>query len=74
MANLALATTIRALMKNPPPLTKDNQKELAALPGWAAKLIKDKGLQVLKGVTLMPSVDLDFKAKKVNPLGIKITW
>jgi hypothetical protein len=73
-ANLALLTTIRALMKNPPPLTKDNQKDLAVLPGWAAKLIKDKGVQVLKGVTIVPTVDLDFKAKKINSLGIKITW
>lgn len=57
-----------------PDKNKDNEKDLIDLPNWARKLIKDKGLQVFKGVTLVPTFEIDFKAKKIKSFGIKITW
>ncbi len=57
-----------------PDKNKDNEKDLIDLPAWTRKLIKDKGLQVFKGVTIAPSFDIDFKAKKVKSFGIKISW
>lgn len=57
-----------------PEKNKDNEKDLINLPDWAKKLIKDKGVQVLKGVTIAPSIDFDFKARKLKSFGIKITW
>lgn len=57
-----------------PDKNKDNEKDLIDLPAWTRKLIKDKGLQVFKGVTIAPSFDIDFKARKVKSFGIKISW
>ena len=73
-ANTALKASLIILTKNLPDKTKDNEKDLIDLPNWARRLIKDKGVQVLKGVTLAPTLDIDFKSKSLKSFGIKITW
>lgn len=73
-ANANLNADLVVLSATLPDKTKDNEKDLISLPDWAKKLIKDKGVQVLKGVTIAPTLDIDFKAKKLKSFGIKITW
>ena len=73
-ANSSLKTQIIVLTATLPDKTKANEKDLIALPDVVKKLIKDKGVEVLKGVVIAPTVDIDFKGKKLNSFGIKITW
>lgn len=73
-ANNSLRTQIIVLTATLPDKTKDNEKDLIVLPDVVKKLIKDKGVEVLKGVVIAPTVDIDFKGKKLNSFGIKITW
>lgn len=73
-ANASLKTQLIVLSATLPEKNKDNEKDLFNLPDWAKKLIKDKGVQVLKGVIIAPTLDFDFKAKKLKSFGIKITW
>lgn len=73
-ANASLKIELIVLTKQLPDKTKDNEKDLIDLPDWTKKLIKDKGLQVLKGVTIAPTFDIDFKTKSVKAFGVKITW
>jgi hypothetical protein len=67
-------TNLNMLVVKLPNQTKENEKDLIDLPAWMKKIIKDKGLQLFKGVTFAPTVDIDFKAKKLKSFGLKITW
>ncbi|HZR21800.1 MAG TPA: hypothetical protein VFE51_31245 [Verrucomicrobiae bacterium] len=49
-------------------------KELVKIPQWMKDIIKRKGLPLGKDVSIAPTVDFDFKAKKIKSFGIKITW
>ena len=53
---------------------KADDKELAKIPGWMKEIIKKKGIPLGKDVSIAPTIDFDFKAKKVKSFGIKITW
>ena len=53
---------------------KADDKELAKIPAWMKDIIKRKGLPLGKDVTIAPTVDFDFKAKKLKSFGVKITW
>ena len=70
-ANIALRLEMMAIQ----PLAKADpkDKELIQLPDWIAKLIKDKGVAVGKSVVLAPTVKFNFKALKLDELGVKVT-
>jgi DNA repair exonuclease SbcCD ATPase subunit len=53
---------------------KADDKELLKIPAWMKDIIKRKGLPLGKDVSIAPTVDFDFKAKKLKSFGIKITW
>ena len=73
-ANASLKVDLVLLSATLPEKNKANEKDLISLPDWMKRLIKDKGLQVLKGVTIVPTAEFDFKAKALKAFGIKITW
>jgi len=51
-----------------------DEKELVKLPGWLKDIIKRKGLPLGKNVSIAPTIDIDFKKKKVKSFGVKITF
>ena len=53
---------------------KADEKELAKIPAWMKEIIKKKGIPLGKDVSIAPTIDFDFKAKKLKSFGIKITW
>ena len=53
---------------------KADEKELIKIPPWAKDIIKRKGLPLGKDVSIAPTIDFDFKAKKLKSFGLKITW
>ena len=73
-ANTELKADLIVLSATLPEKNKANERDLISLPDWMKKLIKDKGVQVLKGVTIAPTAEFDFKAKALKSFGIKITW
>ena len=73
-ANASLKVDLVLLSATLPEKNKANEKDLISLPDWMKRLIKDKGLQVLKGVTIVPTAEFDFKTKALKAFGIKITW
>jgi hypothetical protein len=72
MANVNASLDVNFVAIAIPP--KADEKELAKIPPWIKDIIKRKGVALGKKVTLAPTVDIDFKAKKVKSFGIKITW
>lgn len=73
-ANSSLKTDLIVLSATLPEKNKANERDLINLPDWAKKLIKDKGVQALKGVAIAPTLEFDFREKKLKSFGIKITW
>ena len=53
---------------------KADEKELVKVPAWIKEIIKRKGIPLGKDVSIAPTIDFDFKAKKVKSFGVKITW
>jgi len=53
---------------------KGDEKELVKIPAWVKDIIKRKGLPLGKDVSIAPTVDFDFKSKKLKSFGLKITW
>lgn len=53
---------------------KADEKELIKIPAWMKDIIKRKGLPLGKDITIAPTIDIDFKAKKIKSFGLKITW
>lgn len=53
---------------------KADEKELIKIPAWAKDIIKHKGLPLGKDVSIAPTIDFDFKAKKLKSFGVRITW
>ncbi len=50
------------------------EKELVKLPDWMKGIIKQGGIPLGKGVTLVPDVSFDFKAMKLKSFGIGVKW
>jgi hypothetical protein len=56
------------------PPSEAPEKELLKLPDWMKGIIKQGGIPLGKGVTLVPDVSFDFKAKKLKSFGITVKW
>ena len=69
-ANLDLRTNL-IVLEVPP---KADENELKKIPQWMKDIIKRKGIPLGKDVTIAPTIDFDFKSKKLKSFGLKITW
>ena len=52
---------------------KADEKEILKLPGWLKDLVKKKGVSI-GSVTVVPDVDIDFKALKIKKAGVIIEF
>ncbi|MEI9893461.1 MAG: hypothetical protein WDN28_06060 [Chthoniobacter sp.] len=68
----SLSLNVNLVVLDVPP--KADEKELVKIPAWLKDIIKRKGVPLGHGVSIAPSVDFDFKKKKLKSVGITIRW
>ena len=72
MENANASLRVNFIAIDVPP--KADEKELIKIPAWMKDIIKRKGIPLGKDISIAPTIDIDFKAKKIKSFGLKITW